>query len=224
VTTVNACFARVMTEDDQKVYQAAPRPQEKRITPSSCLILVCLFCFADIRAALGQQGPSLEETANWLVLRLPEARAHWTQLPDRPGVNYHQTSIGDVSLVNCSLQYTEESRIFQPNLGPPTTTVYRNRVSIPLGQVSSAFSAGYDPATGKTEPVVISYVAITTKTEAIEKTCLEQPSGSWNPCILTRAKGTSFFVDQADFASRLAKAISHARQLCGGKPEAPEPF
>jgi len=168
------------------------------------------------------QAQSKEETLQWIKQRLPYAKATRTTPGGGPdgAVAYH-----DVVANGCSLTFMETETLGEGYKGTTESVV-----TVPLGKLSSAdFLNGSDGGWDDSNTVRLkAYDKIITwkwTTQYIEHGNLAQVTGREGRATNKNGAANDSVYDivlssDENLAQRLAKALAHANELCGGKKEA----
>jgi hypothetical protein len=166
------------------------------------------------------QAQSKEETLQWIKLRLPFAKAvRLDNNGEGPGVD-ESLSYQNVVASGCSLTFVEKvnSREYKEYLDP---WVIETEITVPLGRLVKVDSVSGTEG-GKwnnaysVELKAYSYDKIITWKDTARSA---KPGG---PVITESHSGSESEYDivvtnDPDLAQRLAKALAHANELCGGK-------
>jgi hypothetical protein len=167
-----------------------------------------------LAAGLNQacEAQSKEETLQWIKMKLPGAQASYRV---NDGVVSIDVSYSNVVVNGCSLSYTETTDMAGPG-GNKEKIVSE---ILPLSQLSSARyihnyeSLGINVVQVEATNKVISYKWRETGSD--ETGSAKDPENGDKTY-----RETQLALSDSDLAQRLAKALSHAIELCGGKKEA----
>jgi hypothetical protein len=199
----------------------------------SALVLV-LALFA-VHPAVPQplqdgNGPSMQDTAQWIVNNLNRAGGTYTD-PKGGSETTEQNIRSNISA--CVLTYTSDfTSLYKPCCGlRGATSHFTSSLTIPLGSLTSireVIDNGYWYSNGTP------YLFLTSQTNTWTQTISNAISDSdtWGPKDGTYSLGQSRFVfnvqgqDNTDLLPRMVKALTHARDLCKASynPHPGEPF
>lgn len=176
---------------------------------------------ADAPAAPSKsQEPSLIETTDWIMQKLPLTGAHWVQsASDYPEEHADTTETYlKMTIDKCTLRYTHEFR--QGAADSLQTEI------IPLGAITEIeVNRIGDIYGGELGPIFVSISADSNAFTAVT----HQGSGRMDTVTPVNAEMFIFGrpgSDNEDLAHRMAKALAHARDLCRNSfnPHPGEPF
>lgn len=203
------------------------------------LILFVVFVgLAESCWAQSSAEPSLEVTMKWLTDNLPNARSDSFEVdvridkngkPDKKHPARSQTSswvVTGAKANGCVLTISKrltvdqsEYQIFSMDDIPLDRTEVKLTTQVRINGIPTVETETFTPPS----TTVISFSA--GPTEIREKT-LRHWTDNTSPDQSTNetTSGASFEIDDAEFAGRLFKALSHAAQLCAVRPKIAEPF